>query len=145
MQRVPLLVATSGALKGERFEVTEAGLMVGRDPENAVSIPDPGVSRQHARVLLHNSAVWVQDAGSRNGVFVNGKRVSRPKQLGPGDEMTVGAHTFTLDLAAPADESSVSVALPPAPPAARGGATWIAVLAFVLIAAGIFALVAITR
>ncbi|MFT4974705.1 MAG: pSer/pThr/pTyr-binding forkhead associated (FHA) protein [Myxococcota bacterium] len=99
MDRVPLLVATKGPLKGKRYSVTEAGLMVGRDETCDVTIPDAGVSRQHARVLLHNAAVWVQDEGSRNGVFVNGKRVVRHRQLSPGVEMLIGEHAFTLELA----------------------------------------------
>ena len=94
------MVATKGPLKGKRYSVTEAGLMVGRDDTCDVVIPDAGVSRQHARVLLHNAAVWVQDEGSRNGVFVNGKRVVRHRQLSPGVEMLIGEHAFTLELAA---------------------------------------------
>lgn len=74
--------------------------MVGRGETCDVVIPDAGVSRQHARVLLHNAAVWVQDEGSRNGVFVNGKRVVRHRQLSPGVEMLIGEHAFTLELAA---------------------------------------------
>ena len=63
-----------------------------------VVIPSEGVSRQHARVLLHNGAVWVQDQGSRNGIFVNEKRVVRHKQLSPGDALTVGEQTFTVEV-----------------------------------------------
>lgn len=99
MDRVPLLVATKGPLKGKRYSVNESGLMVGRDESCDVVIPDAGVSRQHARVLLHNAAVWVQDEGSRNGVFVGGKRVVRHRQLSPGVEMLIGEHAFTLELA----------------------------------------------
>jgi len=146
MNRVPLLVGTSGALQGERFRVTEGGLMVGRDPDCAVSIPDPGVSRQHARVLLHNSTVWVQDAGSRNGVFVNGKRVSRPKQLGPGDEMAVGDHKFTVELGPDlTDETSVSVVRPTGVDRQPRSLAWLVVVALVLLVAGNFVLVAVAR
>jgi pSer/pThr/pTyr-binding forkhead associated (FHA) protein len=61
-------------------------------------LDDPNVSRFHARLVFHNAAIWVQDAGSRNGVFLNGKRVVRHKQLGPGDELLIGDHAFTLEL-----------------------------------------------
>ena len=110
MERVPQLVATNGPLKGQRFTVTEAGLVVGRDNVCDVIIPDTGVSRQHARVRLHNAAVWVQDEGSRNGVFVNGKRVVRHRQFSPGAEMTIGEHSFTIEMVSPfSDNPSVSV------------------------------------
>ena len=98
MDRVPLLVGTKGPLSGKRYAISEAGLTVGRDETCDVIIPDAGVSRQHARVLLHNAAVWVQDEGSRNGVFVDGKRVVRHRQLSPGVEMLIGEHAFTLEL-----------------------------------------------
>ncbi|MEL6349385.1 MAG: FHA domain-containing protein [Myxococcota bacterium] len=101
MDRVPLLVAIKGPLKGQRYTVTRDGLMVGRDDDCDVVIPDAGVSRQHARVLLHNAAVWVQDEGSRNGVFVNGKRVVRHRQLSPGAELLIGEHAFTLEMTIP--------------------------------------------
>ena len=109
MNRVPLLVGTKGPLKGQRYAVNENGLVLGRDDVCDVIIPDVGVSRQHARVLLHNSAVWVQDEGSRNGVFVNGKRVVRHRQLSPGSELLIGDHAFTLELAPafPDDPSTV--------------------------------------
>lgn len=126
MVDTPLLQAESGALAGQRWPITEAGVRVGREPENEVHVDDPAVSRQHARVLLHNGAVWVQDAGSRNGVFVNGERVGDHKQVKPGDKVTVGTHLFrvVMDADGPpppvAPPPGVQVARPP-PPARRKG------------------------
>jgi len=98
MDRNPHLKVIEGALAGESYEVTTEGVMVGRGEDCAVRLPDPGVSREHARVFLHNAGVWVQDMGSRNGVFVKGSRISRPKSLSPGTEFTVGDHRFTIAL-----------------------------------------------
>ncbi len=109
MEPVPVLVGVEGALTGRRFDVTTTGLRLGREAGNEVCIDDAGVSRQHARVILHNGAVWVQDAGSRNGVFVNAERVADHRVLKPGDKVTVGAHTFELHLVAPGGSA------PPAP------------------------------
>jgi pSer/pThr/pTyr-binding forkhead associated (FHA) protein len=97
-EAVPFLVATVGPIAGKRIPITAAGITLGREPGVDVVIPSDGVSRQHARVLLHNGAVWVQDQGSRNGVFVNEKRVVRHKQLSPGDALTVGGQTFTVEV-----------------------------------------------
>lgn len=99
MDRVPYLTGTAGLLKGRRNVIDAEGLVLGRDPGCSVQIDDPGVSREHARVFLHNGSVWVQDAGSRNGVFVNDKRVVRPKTVSPGDDIRVGDHSFTIELA----------------------------------------------
>ncbi len=96
MERGHALLGTQGLLAGQRFTITIEGLRVGREAGNEVHIDDAGVSRQHARVLLHNGSVWVQDAGSRNGIFVNGERVPDHKQLKVGDQLAVGTHIFEV-------------------------------------------------
>jgi pSer/pThr/pTyr-binding forkhead associated (FHA) protein len=96
MADVPVLVCTAGELAGRRIVVPEGGLGVGRSPENAVVVHDEGVSRYHARLLFENGSLWLQDAGSRNGVFVNGVRVTGHKALKVGDSVTIALHTFEL-------------------------------------------------
>ncbi|MBM4390022.1 MAG: FHA domain-containing protein, partial [Deltaproteobacteria bacterium] len=110
MEPVPVLVAVGGALAGNSYVITEVGLRMGRDVENEIVIEEAGTSRQHARVILHNGAVWVQDAGSRNGVFVNGERVPDHRQLKPGDRVQVSQSVFEVQLSLPAAASA-----PPAP------------------------------
>lgn len=116
MERGPLLVCLEGSLAGQRLEITLAGLRIGRDPGNEMRLDEAGISRQHARVLLHNGAIWVQDAGSRNGIFVNGERVPDHRQVKVGDRLTVGSSVFQVVAAADAPP-------PPArrPAAARAG------------------------
>ncbi len=110
MEPVPVLVAVSGALAGRSYVITEAGLRMGRDAENEIVVDEAGTSRQHARVILHNGAIWVQDAGSRNGVFVNGERVPDHRQLKPGDRVQVSQSVFEVQLSLPSMAS-----LPPQP------------------------------
>lgn len=114
MERAPLLVCVEGSLVGRQFAITTEGLRLGREPGNEVVIIDNGVSRQHARVLVHNGAVWVQDAGSRNGVFVNDKRVPDHKQLKMGDRLRVGDTLFEIATSAPS-AAPVQAAPPPSP------------------------------
>jgi len=103
MDRQPVLVSVDGPLKGARYPVDGEGISLGRDAECEVVINDPNVSRIHARLILRNAAIWVQDQGSRNGVFVNDDRVVRHRQLSPGDAMVIGEHRFTLELEEVAD------------------------------------------
>lgn len=54
------------------------------------------VSRRHATFTLSDSGVEVADHGSRNGVFVNGERLTTPQALRPGDIITIGDDSLTL-------------------------------------------------
>lgn len=114
--RVPHLQAVVGPLAGRSFPITAEGISLGRDPENTVRIEGPNVSRQHARVLLHNGAVWVQDAGSRNGVFVNGQRVADHKQVKAGDRIGLGEHVFEVVVPAATGPAPLPRPEQPAPP-----------------------------
>ena len=95
-QDAPVLICTSGALEGERFRVPDEGLGVGRSDENGIVIVNDGVSRFHARLQYDNGSLWLRDAGSRNGVFVNGGRVVGHRALKVGDVIAVADHTFAV-------------------------------------------------
>jgi len=112
MDRQPVLVATRGPLEGARFPVVADGVTLGRDPECTVVLDDGNVSRFHARLVFHNAAIWVQDVGSRNGVFLNDKRIVRHKQFSPGDELVIGEHIFTLELETLEAEPSLTGSIP---------------------------------
>lgn len=98
MSEVPILVCTSGAARGQTFRVPEGGLDIGRSEDNHIRISDDGVSRFHARMLYNyeSGKLWLEDAGSRNGVFVNEVRVAGHKELKVGDEVTIAQHTFKV-------------------------------------------------
>lgn len=64
---------------------------IGRSDRNTIVLADPWVSRNHAMVQrLETGEYYFIDFGSRNGSFVNGRRVSIPVLLQDGDRMTVG-------------------------------------------------------
>ena len=96
MADVPVLVCTAGKMEGRRVRVPEGGIGIGRSGENTVVLEDEGVSRYHARLLFDNGSLWLQDAGSRNGIFVNGVRLTGHKALKVGDAITIAQHTFEL-------------------------------------------------
>ena len=73
------------------------GGILGRDPNVTVHIrsDDRTVSRQHARIdyLNRPSGFVVTDLGSRNGVYVNDRRIDAPTLLQPGDRIAFGAQS----------------------------------------------------
>ena len=139
MDRQPVLVATSGPLEGARFPVGAEGLNLGRDPDCSVVLDDANVSRFHARLVFHNASIWVQDVGSRNGVFLNEKRVVRHKQFSPGDELVIGEHVFTLELELPEAEPSLTGSIPVVRPEKNNKK--LALLIAVAIAGGLAAII----
>ena len=109
MADIPVLVCTSGALRGRRIHVPETGgVKIGRSDENNVVIPDEGVSRFHAELIYQNGSLWLQDAGSRNGVFVNGNRVVAHQALKVGDSIAIADHNFAVKWDEPEDEQGES-------------------------------------
>jgi pSer/pThr/pTyr-binding forkhead associated (FHA) protein len=110
MDQGPVLVCTEGPLHGRVFPIRGAGLRLGRAPDNDVVIADDdGVSRYHAILQLDDGKLWVRDAGSRNGVFVNEKRLAEHKELSVGDVVAIGDSAFAVrwgDEVAPAGGST---------------------------------------
>jgi hypothetical protein len=73
------------------FPLREGENIVGRHPSSAVWIDGTSVSRTHARILASPEKVLVEDRGSRNGTFVEGKKISSPHALVDGNAVTFGS------------------------------------------------------
>lgn len=71
------------------FEGT-APLVIGRDRDAQLVLPDSEVSRRHARLETQNSTVYVRDMGSSNGTFLNGRRLTSAIEIREGDAIDVG-------------------------------------------------------
>lgn len=64
---------------------------IGRSEDNSFVLPDRWISRNHAMLqFMENGEFYLIDLGSRNGSFVNGRRVSIPVTLTNGDQLTFG-------------------------------------------------------
>jgi hypothetical protein len=66
---------------------------IGRGSQNNLVLPDPMVSRLHARLRFAQGAWFLQDQGSKAGTFVNGVAV-QAKRLTPGDQIIIGNSTY---------------------------------------------------
>lgn len=65
---------------------------IGRSAECDIQIDDPGISREHARLVVESGEVVVEDMGSKNFTFVDGYRLSDPTPLSLGSEIQFGLH-----------------------------------------------------
>jgi predicted component of type VI protein secretion system len=84
------LTMRSGPNPGQTFPLDQEEVLLGRDLANDITIGDPEVSRRHARFMMQEEDVFIEDLGSTNGTFLNGVRISSPKQLRIGDVITFG-------------------------------------------------------
>lgn len=84
--------ASAGVLVTEESEylVPEGETLVGRGVECGIRLPSPRVSRVHARIRVEGERVLLEDAGSKNGTWINRKRRVGPALLEDGDEVMFG-------------------------------------------------------
>lgn len=78
------------------LELTEGQFAVGRNASCQLSLDDPLVSRRHALLVVSGDGVTIEDLQSRNGVVVNGQRISSRTRLAAGDRILIGAQELTL-------------------------------------------------
>jgi DNA-binding winged helix-turn-helix (wHTH) protein len=92
-----------GTLVTEQREylIPEGETLVGRGLECAVRLPSARVSRVHARLRVADGQVLVEDAGSKNGTWVNGKKQEGPTTLDDGDELAFGTFRATFHRISP--------------------------------------------
>jgi ABC transport system ATP-binding/permease protein len=72
-------------------------LTIGRGSGNDIRLDGLQISKRHARLLKSSSGVVVEDAGSTNGVFYGGKRISGRQNLTPQDVVQIGAFQLRID------------------------------------------------
>ena len=81
--------------------VAPGGAVIGRDPARSSHVVvDPSMSRAHARVYVHGEVLHVEDLGSTNGTFLNGRRLvqGQGEPAYDGDELVLGALTLRVEL-----------------------------------------------
>ena len=72
------------------FALLEGENVLGRDEAAAVCLDWPGVSRQHARIVVAADNATLEDLGSKNGTFLREERVTGPTPLADGDLFRLG-------------------------------------------------------
>jgi hypothetical protein len=86
-----LMVLSSPVLQAGSTITLAEQTKLGRGAENAVRLDgDDFVSGRHALIEPRGDGLWIEDAGSTNGTFVNGARVTTSRLLQPGDVVRIG-------------------------------------------------------
>ncbi len=92
---------------GQSRPLAAGEYVIGRDPSAAIWIESSLVSRRHARIVVSESSVTIEDLGSRNGTFVNGRRLDALSPLASGDEVRIGPDRLVVFTASAIDSTSV--------------------------------------
>jgi len=93
--------AVLALLKGRRQwaqrVITNRIVQIGRGGFCDILLSDPLVSEKHARVVYSNGSFWIEDLGSRNGTYVNGRRIERRSVLRDGYLVRVGTSMLRFE------------------------------------------------
>jgi hypothetical protein len=88
----------------QEIDLPQGETLIGRSANCQVTLDDPLVSREHARIRIQGAGAVVEDLGSRNGVQVGGKPISGSATLSTGDRIRIGTQELVfLELAASAE------------------------------------------
>lgn len=91
-----LVVEASPVLATGTEVMLEGWIMIGRAPTSDLVLDDPFVSQTHARVVPRGQLHFVEDLGSTNGTFVNGREVIEA-QLMLDTELRIGETIFRYE------------------------------------------------
>jgi hypothetical protein len=83
------IVAAMGYDPGTVIDVSE-GATFGRGGSADIHVEDPFASSVHARIFAANGFMHVEDMGSTNGTYLNGRQLRKPEQLKPADKIRIG-------------------------------------------------------
>ncbi|PWH18496.1 MAG: hypothetical protein DDG59_06020 [Anaerolineae bacterium] len=110
LENVPFLVAQGGSLNGQRWAIRDQ-LLIGRDEQCDIVIPERQVSRHHARLTRTAQGTFLEDLASKNGTHVNGVLIAQPTLLQDGDSIQIAlAQVFyylSSEATLPLEEPSV--------------------------------------
>ncbi len=90
------LVCRQGSNEGDEFPVGEGTTLIGRTGECNITLFDRKCSRAQCEIHKKGGYYSIDDLESRNGTFVNGKRLHKAQSLRVGDQIRIGATVLEL-------------------------------------------------
>jgi len=107
-EEIPFLIAPTGEIRGERWPLHKEEFIIGRGPDCDLVVPNRQVSRHHAIIRKHGTSYFIEDLGSKNGTYLNGKPVEAPAALQDGDEIQIA---LAITLSFVGSEATLPLAL----------------------------------
>ena len=90
-QKPAALLVIGGDLNGTLFDLIEVMTGIGRSADNAIALEFNGVSRYHFKLHSANETHVLEDCGSKNGTYLNNKKVEENTSLAKGDIIKIGS------------------------------------------------------
>jgi hypothetical protein len=84
----------------------EGANVIGRAADATIQIDSPSVSRYHARILVADRGAILEDVNSKNGTFLDGKRITTSAVLSDGNEIRLGRVALTFRIATAASPTA---------------------------------------
>jgi pSer/pThr/pTyr-binding forkhead associated (FHA) protein len=98
-EREPTLTMLFGEGQELIFPIKQSRTTIGRDIENDIVLRDAKISKIHAAIIKDNSGIWIEDLDSKNGVYVNGRKIEGKKKLMNGNLVKLGFTIFRFECA----------------------------------------------
>ncbi len=90
------LLVLEGSSAGQRAELDQAPILIGRGTDAAIRLDDDYVSTRHARVAASGDQWFVEDLGSTNGTYVGAARITQPTTITLGTQIRIGKTILEL-------------------------------------------------
>ena len=90
------VLVVDGSNKGERAELAQAPILIGRGSDAAIRLDDDYVSTRHARIASSGDQWFVEDLGSTNGTYVGTSRISQATAINLGTQVRIGKTILEL-------------------------------------------------
>ena len=93
-----ILKVIEGAKSGAKVAVKKSDFLIGRSQSCHLCAGSSAVSRQHCKITRTDNRVAIKDLDSRNGTYVNGRKIEEETELATGDEIIVGPLKFLITI-----------------------------------------------
>ncbi|WP_300576160.1 FHA domain-containing protein [uncultured Nocardioides sp.] len=90
------VLVTEGSNAGERAELADAPILIGRGSDAAIRLDDDYVSTRHARIAAAGDQWFVEDLGSTNGTYIGTVRITQPTTITLGTQVRIGKTILEL-------------------------------------------------